>query len=106
MIAAIMCGGKGNRMRSCVKIEKPLLKLKGKPMIERVLGSVIKSEEFRKIIAVTSHHTPTTESFVVRNFSRCVDVIRSEGQGYSEDTSVVIHKLKPERVHVVPADLQ
>jgi len=106
MIAAIMCGGKGSRMQNFVNVEKPLLELKGKTMIERVLDALTQSREFHKIIGVTSSNTPRTKAFI-----RCyipwltIDVIKTEGKSYSQDLSILLNKLKPATIFVVPADL-
>jgi adenosylcobinamide-phosphate guanylyltransferase len=105
MIAAIMCGGKGSRMQDSRNIEKPLLKLNGKTMIELVLNALVQSEKFRRIVAVTSYYTPMTKSYLTTNFSHDVDIIKTEGKGYSEDISIVLNTLKPARVFVVSADL-
>ena len=106
MIAAVMCGGKGSRMQNFVNVEKPLLELKGKTMIERVLDALTQSREFHKIIGVTSSNTPRTKAFI-----RCyipwltIDVIKTEGKSYSQDLSILLNKLKPATIFVVPADL-
>lgn len=106
MIAAIMCGGKGSRMQNFVNVEKPLLELKGKTMIERVLDALTQSGEFHKIIGVTSSNTPRTKAFIGCYISwLTIDVIKTEGKSYSQDLSIILNKLKPATVFVVPADL-
>jgi GTP:adenosylcobinamide-phosphate guanylyltransferase len=105
MIAAIMCGGKGTRMQGFATIEKPLLKLNGRTMIELVLNALIQSEKFRRIVAVTSYEAPKTKSFVAANFSHNVDVLKTDGKGFSEDVSIALNTLKPARVFMLSADL-
>jgi GTP:adenosylcobinamide-phosphate guanylyltransferase len=92
-------------MQDSRNIEKPLLKLNGKTMIELVLNALVQSEKFRRIVAVTSYYTPMTKSYLTTNFSHDVDIIKTEGKGYSEDISIVLNTLKPARVFVVSADL-
>jgi GTP:adenosylcobinamide-phosphate guanylyltransferase len=46
MLALVMCGGKGSRM--ALPIEKSLLKLRDKTLIEYVLDALIDYREFRK----------------------------------------------------------
>jgi adenosylcobinamide-phosphate guanylyltransferase len=105
MMAAIMCGGKGSRMREFASVEKPLLKLNGKTMVELVLNALVGSEKFRRIVAVTSYNAPMTNAYVYSNLSHEIDVIKSEGRSYSQDISTVLNTLKPATVFVVAADL-
>jgi adenosylcobinamide-phosphate guanylyltransferase len=105
MMAAIMCGGRGSRLREFSSIEKPLLKLNGKTMIELVLNSLVQSEKFQKIIAVTSYNAPMTNAYVRSNLSHDVDIIRADGRGYSHDISAILNTLKPATVFIVAADL-
>lgn len=51
MIGLVMAGGKGTRMK--IDEEKLLLKYK-KPVILNVVDSLIKSNSFSKVLAVTS----------------------------------------------------
>jgi GTP:adenosylcobinamide-phosphate guanylyltransferase len=106
MIAAIMCGGKGSRIKNSIDMEKPLLKLKGKTMIEIVLYALAESHEFDKIIGVTSSNTPKTHAFVNCYLALLMtDLIKTEGRSYSKDLSIILNKLKPATIFVVPADL-
>jgi adenosylcobinamide-phosphate guanylyltransferase len=104
-MAAIMCGGKGSRLRGFEKQEKPLLKLNGKTMLELVLDALLRSEEFSKIVAVTSDNTPVTKSYIATNLSRKVDVIETDGVTYSYDIAAVLNMLRPYTVFVVGSDL-
>jgi len=105
MIAAIMCGGKGSRMGQLMNNEKPLLKLKGKALIEHVLDALVESKKFRRIIGVSSTNTPKTSAFLHYCTAGQVDVIETEGISYSKDLSMVLNKLEPARFFIVPADL-
>ncbi|MFL6364519.1 MAG: NTP transferase domain-containing protein [Nitrososphaeraceae archaeon] len=105
MMAAIMCGGKGSRMREFASIEKPLLKLKGQTMVELVLNTLVKSEKFRRIVVATSYNALLTAAYIDANLSHEVDIIKTEGRSYSHDISMVLNILKPATVFVVPADL-
>jgi adenosylcobinamide-phosphate guanylyltransferase len=102
MIAAMMCGGKGSRMENFIDIEKPLLEVKGKTMVERVLDALVQSRDFEKIFGVISPNTPKTNVFVSYHLS---DIIKTEGKSYSKDLSIVLNKLKPSTIFVIPADL-
>jgi adenosylcobinamide-phosphate guanylyltransferase len=104
-MAAIMCGGKGSRLQGFAKIEKPLLKLNGKTMVELVFDALLRSEEFYKIVAVTSRNTPITKSYIATYLSRKLEVIDTEGITYSYDVSTVLNILRPYTVFVVGSDL-
>jgi GTP:adenosylcobinamide-phosphate guanylyltransferase len=104
-MAAIMCGGKGSRLQEFAKIEKPLLKLNGKTMVELVLDALLQSEEFYKIAAITSRNTPITRSYIATNLSRKVDVIETAGTTYPCDISVVLNIFRPYTIFVVGCDL-
>jgi adenosylcobinamide-phosphate guanylyltransferase len=106
MAAAIMCGGKGSRMQGLANIEKPLLKLKGKTMVELVLDTLLESEIFSKIVAATSSNTPITYSYLLAsNLSHKIDVLQTEGISYSHDISTVLNTLRPATIFLVGADL-
>ncbi|MEW6603132.1 MAG: NTP transferase domain-containing protein [Thermoproteota archaeon] len=100
MIAAIMCGGKATRMQA--EIEKPLLRVGNVAMIERVVSALAGSHKFAKIVAIVSPNTPETKKFLG---SKGIGVIGTAGEGYPQDLSRALARLRPERVMVVPADI-
>ena len=71
MIAALMCGGRGTRMGIVPETEKPLLKLKGITMIDRVLHALVGSGQFEKIVAIPSINTPKTNTFMRNHYYSC-----------------------------------
>lgn len=105
MVAAIMCGGKGSRMRQSSDFEKPLLKLKDKTMIEHVLHALAASKKFGRIVGVSSSNTPKTSAFLSYCSPDLIDVIETEGTSYSRDLCMVLKNLKPAMVFVVSSDL-
>jgi GTP:adenosylcobinamide-phosphate guanylyltransferase len=108
MIAALMCGGRGTRMGIAPETEKPLLKLKGSTMIDRVLHALVGSGQFEKIVAIPSINTPKTNTFIRNHYYSSlepIDVVETGGISYSTDLSVAVCKFKPARVFVVSADL-
>jgi adenosylcobinamide-phosphate guanylyltransferase len=105
MMAAIMCGGKGSRMQGFADIEKPLLKLNGKTMLELVVDTLLQSKNFSKILAATSSNSPNTKSYLLSNLSHKADILQTEGIGYSNDISTVLNTLRPATIFVVTADL-
>ena len=107
MIAALMCGGRGTRMDTVIETEKPMLKLRGVTMIERVLRALVEFGQFEKIVAISSIHTPKTTVFLRNHYSSSglIDVVETNGINYSKDLSIIVHKFEPSRVFVVSADL-
>jgi adenosylcobinamide-phosphate guanylyltransferase len=98
--ALVMAGGKGTRMK--IEEEKPLLKVGGKPMIERVLNALKGAQKVEAIIVAVSEHTPKTATMVKR-FS--VKVLKTPGKDVVSDVQYAIKKLKLDTVLTVSADL-
>jgi adenosylcobinamide-phosphate guanylyltransferase len=101
LIAAVMCGGRASRMQS-EGIEKPLLKVDSVAMVERVILALVSSDRFDRIVAAVSPNTPKTKELLK---SKGIEIIETSGEGYSNDLSYMLSKLKPRRVMVVPSDL-
>lgn len=100
MIAAVMCGGVASRMN--VPGEKPLLEVGGRPMIARVIDSLRNSGRFKRIVAAVSPNTPATRNFLE---SSGVEIVETPGRGYSADLSLVLGRLRPERVFIISTDM-
>lgn len=98
--ALIMAGGRGTRLAS--KVEKPLLLLKGKPLIAYVLEALKKSKHIARIIIVTSESTKKTESWAKK---LGVETVTAPGAGYVEDLLFALRSLKLGKTLVVSADL-
>jgi adenosylcobinamide-phosphate guanylyltransferase len=108
MIASIMCGGKGSRMKHMCYTEKPLLLIKGVPMVEYVLNAVVGSRKFSAVFAVTSLYTPTTALYLKSHkyyLSGIVDATNTSGVDYSTDLGQLIEMLKPSTLFVAPSDM-
>lgn len=100
MIAAIMCGGKASRMQAGG--EKPLLKVSRITMVERVISALAGLDRFDRIVAAASPNAPETKEFLK---SKGIEIIETAGEGYPQDLSRLLLRLKPERVMIVPADM-
>jgi GTP:adenosylcobinamide-phosphate guanylyltransferase len=83
-------------------IEKPLIKVDGVAMVERVISALASSNRFDRIIAAVSPNTPKTNEFLK---SKGIEIIETAGEGYSQDLSHLLSKLKPHKVVVVPGDI-
>ena len=72
VIALLMAGGKGTRMKS--DLEKPLTILGGKPLIQHVLEALQDSLLVDKIIVATSSKTPQTTILIEDKCSNNPDI--------------------------------
>jgi adenosylcobinamide-phosphate guanylyltransferase len=97
-----MCGGRASRMQQQGGIEKLLIKVDGVAMVERVISALASSNRFDRIIAAVSPNTPKTNEFLK---SKGIEIIETAGEGYSQDLSYLLSKLKPHKVVVVPGDI-
>ena len=100
-----MCGGRASRMQQQQQKggrEKPLLKVAGVAMVERVISALASSDRFDRIVAAVSPNTPNTNEFLK---SKGIETIETAGEGYSQDLSHLLSKLKPQKVVVVPGDI-
>lgn len=94
-----MAGGLGSRMG---RMEKPMIMLGGKTLVERVAYALKGSKNFSRIVAAVSPNTPQTRQLLS---SLGIEVIDTSGAGYSQDLSLLLSVLAPEKVLIVPADL-
>ena len=83
-------------------MEKPLLKVDGVAMVERVILALASSDRFDRIVAAVSPNTPKTNEFLK---SKGIEIIGTTGDGYSKDLSYVLSNLKPQKVMIVPGDI-
>jgi adenosylcobinamide-phosphate guanylyltransferase len=74
-----MCGGRGSRLD--VPVEKPLLEVGGRPMVERVL-TALEGSAVERVHAVTSPNAPATRAHLD---DRPVNRIETPGGGYVDD---------------------
>jgi adenosylcobinamide-phosphate guanylyltransferase len=108
IIAVIMAGGEGSRMKRDYKTEKPLIKIKGKRLIEYVIDALIKSTCFYKIVACVSQNTKKTMKFLEDHNYNCeqpIEIIKGNGNGYSSDVSFIIKNFFEHIIFMVSADL-
>ncbi|MFZ8907702.1 MAG: NTP transferase domain-containing protein [Nitrosopumilaceae archaeon] len=98
MIAIVMAGGKGSRMKSAE--EKLLLEYK-KPIILHVAEALSDSDCFSKIVFVTSPNSPNTKKLLLENNYEIID---STGKGYVEDLNHILQSID-DSIFVTSADL-
>lgn len=102
LCALIMAGGKGTRLEA--DIEKPLLELNGRFLIDYILEAVRRCEyiDRDRLWSVTSPHTKRTEEYLK---GKSVQVLQASGNGYVADMVFAIERLKLKKTLVVSADL-
>ncbi len=101
MEALIMAGGKGTRM--CRNgVEKPLIKVGGKNVIEHVVNALRKSRNVDRIIASVSPNTERTEQ-LLKDMN--IEVIRTTGEDYVGDLHSAYEVMNGKYVFSTPSDL-
>ena len=100
MTALVMAGGRGTRIKS--HVEKPLLKIGGKPLIKHVIDALKVADEVDRIVVTISKHTPQTAK-KARELS--VEAILTSGKGYILDVREAVRNLNLSYVLTVAADL-
>jgi adenosylcobinamide-phosphate guanylyltransferase len=83
------------------KVEKPLLEISGKSMLQLVI-EMLKQTSVERIVVASSTHTPAT-SIEARRMG--VEVLVTPGDGFEEDMRFAIRRLSLGDVLVVSADL-
>ncbi|MFQ5941249.1 MAG: NTP transferase domain-containing protein [Nitrososphaerales archaeon] len=100
MLALIMAGGMGRRMLS--KEEKPMLLVKGQPIISYVLTALKNSNCFEKIIAYVSYNTPKTAQFLAEAGAA---VANSSGSDYVMDLNYALGLVRPNKAFIISGDM-
>jgi adenosylcobinamide-phosphate guanylyltransferase len=101
VIALIMAGGKGSRMN--FKGEKPLIKIKKRPMIRYVIEALQNSDNIHEIIIATSKYTPETDQYLKKNNMK---TIMTDGKDYIHDLNLILSNFDPEDIILtITADL-
>ncbi len=95
-----MAGGKATRMKS--NVEKPLLKIGDKTMLERVLSALDQSKLVDQVVVAVSANTPHTALAAVKLRRR---IVETPGDGYGPDMQYTIKKLRLGETLTVSADL-
>jgi len=106
MKVIVMAGGKGTRLK--IEIEKPLLKLFGKSLIDHMLTTLNSSKKIEKIYISVSPHTLRTKAYLVAKYGGRDDIaiVDTEGKNYHADMQEVIKKEELfEPVLVISSDI-
>ncbi len=94
--SVLMCGGKGTRIKSTMGsiMEKPLIKIKNKPLIEYLINVLIRTNKFEIIFAAVSNNTQKTREFIKANFQNRITLLETSGIGYPEDYMNILELFK------------
>jgi adenosylcobinamide-phosphate guanylyltransferase len=98
--ALIMAGGKGKRIG--LPVEKPLLSLQSKPLIDWVTEAVVCAQKISDFYVVTSGNTPETEKHCQNKGWK---VLHTDAKGYHDDLKQAVRQanlMGP--VLTIPAD--
>jgi adenosylcobinamide-phosphate guanylyltransferase len=101
VIALVMAGGKGSRMK--LKQEKPLISVCGKPVIAFVLEALRKAEKVDGIVVAVSGCTPKTAEFL-EGFKN-IKIVVTPGEDYVSDLGYAANELGLGVFLAVGADL-
>ena len=85
-----------------IPVEKPLLDVGDKPMLEHVVDALKSAEEVDRIIVAVSRHTPRTAS---RARGLSVEVLETPGLDFISDARYAVKSLGLRTVPIVSADL-
>ncbi|ACV24137.1 adenosylcobinamide-phosphate guanylyltransferase [Methanocaldococcus fervens] len=102
MDALVMAGGKGTRMGN---VEKPIVKVCGKCLIDYVLYPLL-SSKVKNIFVAVSPNTPKTKEYVIKNYCdyKNISVVETSGKDYINDLNECM-KYFSEPFLVVSSDL-
>jgi adenosylcobinamide-phosphate guanylyltransferase len=98
--ALVMAGGRGSRMKSIV--EKPLLKVCGKTILERVTQALRNSMSVNRIIVTVTSRTPAT-ALIAKQLN--LETLETPGDDYVSDMRYAVKHLGLRNVLVVSADI-
>lgn len=98
--AVVMAGGRGKRL--ALSMEKPMLEVGGKPVVEYVLAALKNAKNVQSVVVTVSAFTPKTAAYLE---TRNVTILRTPGDEYVADLAYTIRILKLDKVLAVGADL-
>ncbi|NYT11523.1 MAG: NTP transferase domain-containing protein [Methanomassiliicoccales archaeon] len=99
--AIVTAGGKGTRIKE-LGMEKPMIKVLEKPIIERVLDALNEAKGVRDIFVSVSDSTPVTKDYVEH---LGYTTIHTSGKDYVKDLRASMKIPSSRAVVVCPADL-
>lgn len=83
MDALVLCGGRGSRLGR--PIEKPLVEIRGEPMLDRVRRALAGADRVGRVLLATSPLAPRTARHVATTAGQQETVMDTPGEGYVAD---------------------
>jgi adenosylcobinamide-phosphate guanylyltransferase len=83
-------------------IEKPLLQVSGRSMLECVIAVLRRSKSIDRIVVASSHRTPAT---TIEANKLGAEIIITPGSGFEEDMRFAVRRLRLGDVLVISSDL-
>ncbi|MBN1110133.1 MAG: NTP transferase domain-containing protein, partial [Methanomassiliicoccales archaeon] len=99
--ALITAGGKGTRIRE-LGVEKPMVRLLGRPMVDMVLEQMARVEEISAVYVSVSDNVPRTREHLA---SLGVRILETSGEEYCHDLIQAAEAIAEEHILICPADL-
>jgi adenosylcobinamide-phosphate guanylyltransferase len=99
--ALVTAGGQGSRIRE-LGLEKPLLPVLGRRLIDRAVETVGTVPSISKTYVSVSKFTPKTEAYL-QNLP--VHVIHTQGEGYVPDLHETMRAIQEKSVLICPVDM-
>lgn len=97
----VNAGGKGTRLND-QGVEKPLLDIGGKPVIERVIEALNQTDSIEEIFVSVSPHTKATADYLK---SKNVRTICTSGEDFMRDIHLSLQNMTGRMVLICPSDL-
>lgn len=101
MDALIMAGGRGSRLNT--PEEKPLVKVRGKALLEHIINALRQSKSVDKIYVATSPYTPKTKELLPEMMNKSMDIanVDTSGVDYVADMAEAIRKTGSDKPFLV-----
>jgi len=97
----VTAGGRGSRLRD-VPGEKPLVRVLGRPMVDRVLDAFEGASSIHEVHVSVSPNAPGTREHLAERKAWLID---TPGVGYCEDLNLAMSHIRADKVLVCPVDL-
>ncbi|MFQ5762553.1 MAG: NTP transferase domain-containing protein [Candidatus Bathyarchaeia archaeon] len=99
--AIVMAGGRGKRLK-LQGVEKPLVPLQGRPLIEYVVSALKGAREVHDIIVAVSPRNQATKHWAAQ---RGLETVETPGKGYVMDAHYTLRKRRLQEALFVASDL-
>ncbi|MCX6650664.1 MAG: NTP transferase domain-containing protein [Methanomassiliicoccales archaeon] len=99
--ALITAGGKGTRIKE-LGVEKPIVKVVGRPMVDIVLEQLLAVDEIASVYVSVSDNVPRTREHLKK---MGVKVLETSGTEYCHDLIQAAESIAEDHIFICPADL-